>query len=249
MLEGIGDEVFYFGVATIVCGALLARLLLYIVGMREAQPGDTSRRAMEPAQGRTRTSDPDCAICLGSVSLAVETNCGHVYCGQCILEVWRRSGALQAALCPYCRQRLTLMLPYFSQEERDSADLELIDRREKTLSEVLQYNRRHSGEPRSLMEQLYDLPMLLRHLLLYIFSGEGLHLAFQLRVAVLACFWLLYFVSPLDLIPEALFGLVGLLDDLVIFLLVSMYLTFFFRQVITNIPRQPTANDVPGVNQ
>merc|ERR1712098_199456 len=95
MLEGICDEVFYFGVATIVCGALLARLLLYIVGVREGQPGDTSRRVMEPAQGRTRTSDPDCAICLGSVSLAVETNCGHVYCGQCILEVWRRSGALQ----------------------------------------------------------------------------------------------------------------------------------------------------------
>ena len=98
-----------------------------------------------------------------------------------------------------------------------------------------------------MLEQLYDLPMLLRHLLLYLFSGEGLHLAFQLRVAVLSVFWLLYFVSPLDLIPEALFGLVGLLDDLVIFLLVSMYLTFFFRQVITNIPAGQ--NNVPGVNQ
>ena len=123
----------------------------------------------------------------------------------------------------------------------------MIDQRDKTLQEVLAYNRRWSGEPRTLLEQLYDLPMLLRHLLLYLFSGEGLHLAFQLRVAVLSIFWLLYFVSPLDLIPEALFGLVGLLDDLVIFLLVSMYLTFFFRQVITNIPAGQ--NNVPGVNQ
>merc|ERR1712013_481465 len=48
-------------------------------------------------------------------------------------------------------------------------------------------------------------------------------------VAVLAAMWLLYLLSPLDLIPEAVFGLVGLLDDLVIFLLISMYLTFFFR--------------------
>jgi len=121
------------------------------------------------------------------------------------------------------------MLPYFSQEERDTADLAEIEQRSALLAEVHTYNRRYSGEPRTLMEMIRDLPVLLRHLVHYLFSGEGLHLAFQLRVAVLAAMWLLYLLSPLDLIPEAVFGLVGLLDDLVIFLLISMYLTFFFR--------------------
>ena len=51
------------------------------------------------------------------------------------------------------------------------------------------------------------------------------------RVAVLGVVWLLYLLSPLDLIPEAVFGIVGLLDDLVIFVLIAMYLTFFFRSV------------------
>jgi len=243
-MEGVGDEVFYFGIATVVGGVLLVRSVLYLFSIS----GPDMTQSTTENSGRTRSSQHDCAICLGEASLAVETNCGHVYCGDCILEVWRRSNALSAMSCPYCRQRITIMLPYFSQEEKDSAELEISENRSKIVSEVHMYNRRYSGEPRSLLEQFRDLPMLLRHLVLYLFSGEGLHLAFQLRVAVLAMFWLLYFVSPLDLIPEAVFGLVGLLDDLVIFLLVAMYLTFFFRQIIASMGQ--TGDQMPpGVNQ
>jgi len=64
-------------------------------------------------------------------------------------------------------------------------------------------------------------------------------------VAVLVAMWLLYLLSPLDLIPEAVFGIVGLLDDLVLFLLISMYLTFFFRQIMANMGE----NVPPGINQ
>ena len=88
------------------------------------------------------------------------------------------------------------------QEERDSADLEEIEQRNALLREVHTYNRRYSGEPRTLLEMLRswkiriklsflflnksivrDLPVLLRHLVHYLFSGEGLHLAFQLRLS------------------------------------------------------------------
>jgi len=64
-------------------------------------------------------------------------------------------------------------------------------------------------------------------------------------VAVLVAMWLLYLLSPLDLIPEAVFGIVGLLDDLVLFLLISMYLTFFFRQIMANMGENAPA----GINQ
>merc|ERR1719454_2638708 len=80
-----------------------------------APPGGSTEDQISATDGRTRSSNHDCAICLGEATLALETNCGHVYCGNCILEVWRRSNALQATLCPYCRQRVTIMLPYFSQ--------------------------------------------------------------------------------------------------------------------------------------
>ena len=114
-------------------------------------------------------------------------------------QVWRRSNALQATACPYCRQRITIILPYFSQvikfclffhlgyvqliiyhleikywlnhavifalsrllkrnydeqEERDSADLAEIEQRNALLTEVHTYNRRYSGEPRTLLEMI-----------------------------------------------------------------------------------------------
>ena len=154
---------------------------------------------------------------------------------------------MSAIPCPYCRQRITIILPYFSDAEKNSAEPNDVETRDKIKTDVYTYNRRYSGEPRSVVEQVRDLPMLLRHLVVYLFSGEGLHFAYQLRVLVLALFWIVYLLSPLDLLPEAVFGLIGLLDDLVIFLLISMYLTFLFRQIMSNMGVPGT--DVPGVNQ
>ena len=145
--------------------------------------------------------------------------------------------------CPYCRQRVTILLTYFSEDERNTAEPAEVETRDRILEEANQYNRRFSGEPRSLMEHLRDLPVLLRHLWAALWTGEGLQTAFQIRVAVLGLVWLAYFISPLDLLPEALFGIVGLLDDLFIFILISMHITYFFRQIVSN------RVNVPGVNQ
>ncbi|MFN9904821.1 MAG: DUF1232 domain-containing protein [bacterium] len=60
-------------------------------------------------------------------------------------------------------------------------------------------------------------------------------MAFQLRIIILAVFFFLYLLSPLDLVPEAIFGLLGLLDDMVIFLLLSMYLTTIFRNLMAGL--------------
>ena len=134
---------------------------------------------------------------------------------------------MSASPCPYCRQRITIILPYFSDDEKNSAEPADAETRSKIRTDVYTYNRRYSGETRSvieqirdlgeMIEQIRDLPMLLRDLGVYLFSGEGLHLAFQLSVVVLAL---------------AVFGLIGLLDDFFIFLLISMFLTFFFRQIV-----------------
>ena len=156
------------------------------------------------------------------------------YCGNCILEVWRRSASLTAMPCPYCRQRITMLLPFFSDDERNTAEPPEIATRTAVLAELSIYNRRFSGEPRSLMEHLVDLPVLLRHLWAYFWSGQGLHFAFQLRVVLLGIMWLLYLLSPLDLLPEAVFGIIGLVDDLFIFLMISMHLAYFFRQILSN---------------
>ena len=79
-------------------------------------------------------------------------------------------------------------LPYFSTDEKNTAEPSELETRTAVLSQVYNYNRRFSGEPRTLMEQLVDLPVLLRHLWTYLWSGEGLHFAFQLRIVLLLNF-------------------------------------------------------------
>jgi len=241
-MDGVGDEVYLFGTLTVLTAIVLYKVFTNVFE-RLSAPDHPSTTEMSD-RGRTRSNQHDCAICLDQASFAVETNCSHVYCGDCLLEVWRRSSQLSATSCPYCRQRITLILPYFSLEERDSADPADAEKKEKILVELSTYNRRYSGEPRSLMEQIRDLPMLLRHLLARLYSGEGLHLAFQLRIVVMAALWLLYLLSPLDLIPEAVFGFIGLLDDLVIFLMISAHLTFIFRTLMANLGNE----NVAGIN-
>ena len=110
IVEGIGNEVIFFGLGSLFFLVLLYNTVRYM--FRQMEPPRTEP-PQSPSPGRTRTVEVDCCICLGETRLGLETNCGHIYCGGCILEVWRRSASLAAMTCPYCRQRVTLLLPYF----------------------------------------------------------------------------------------------------------------------------------------
>lgn len=231
-VDGMGDEVVLFGAGSIILVCLLYKTMKFLSDTQDnSQDSFTSH-----VNGPERTMSPDCAICLGETRFAVQTNCGHIYCGDCIFEVWRRTNQLNATNCPYCRQRITLILTHFSREERNSTEPADVDLRNGILHNIHTYNRRYSGEPRSFTETIRDAPTLASHLFSRLFSGEdGFTFAFQLRIIVLVLVWFLYLLSPLDLIPEAVFGFVGLLDDIVIFLFLTMYLTTIFRAVMTQL--------------
>ena len=80
------------------------------------------------------------------------------------------------------------------------------------------------------MDYLRDLPTLLRHLVTELFSVSGLVVMFRLRILLLFTVALLYFLSPLDIIPEAVFGILGFLDDLFILGLLAIYVSILYRQ-------------------
>lgn len=82
------------------------------------------------------------------------------------------------------------------------------------------------------MDYLYDLPALLRHLLREFFSVGGLVIMFRARIVLCVVAIIVYLVSPLDILPEAVLGLLGLLDDLFVLLLVLVYMTIIYRQVV-----------------
>ena len=53
------------------------------------------------------------------------------------------------------------------------------------------------------------------------------------RLRILFCFLIvfIYFIVPLDLIPEAVFGVLGFIDDLLLLMLLTVYLTIAYRNV------------------
>ena len=80
---GVGNEV-------IIVGSLVIPILMYLLYQVLCQiipPNDNSQTpAMEDlSRGQLRTQPHDCSICLEETKLAIQTNCGHVYCGQCIM--------------------------------------------------------------------------------------------------------------------------------------------------------------------
>lgn len=84
------------------------------------------------------------------------------------------------------------------------------------------------------MEYICDLPTLLSQLFHELFTRSSL--VFVLRFRIVLCFIaaLLYVLSPIDILSEAAFGLLGFLDDLFIALLVLFYISEVYRNVVAN---------------
>lgn len=125
--------------------------------------------------------------------------------------------------------------------------------RVNVIREINTYNRRFSGEPRPVSlgvfylfsktklfsflqwsDYLYDLPTLLRHLTNDFFSFNGLMYMFRIRIVLCVVAAIMYLISPLDMIPEAVFGIFGLFDDIVVVLLLAIYVTIIYRRFLSS---------------
>ena len=117
VVEGVGDEVLVVGGTSLAL--LLALAALFINGRRSAaanniihpqqvDPVENVRREMgidgEIREGSEGTDQGHCPICLAELTHRVETNCGHVFCAECILTYWQHDQWPQAAKCAVCRR-------------------------------------------------------------------------------------------------------------------------------------------------
>ena len=200
------------------------------------------------ANMRPHYQDRQCPICLMDARLAVETNCGHLFCGGCLSTYWttQHPTRLSAFQCPYCRQPVSVLFPQFTAAElsdilnggggtadgADGADGDGEATPQGVTDFINTYNRRFSGQPRPWMDYVYDLPVILRHLASELFTMGGLAMIFRLRVLILVLGMLFYVVSPLDIIPEGVFGIFGLMDDLLFVFILVIYLSIQYRRVL-----------------
>ncbi|XP_069781996.1 E3 ubiquitin-protein ligase RNF170 isoform X1 [Narcine bancroftii] len=171
-------------------------------------------------------TDMSCPVCLQLAAFPVETNCGHLFCGSCIVAYWTYGTWLGAVNCPICRQVVTLLFPLFTMNDQHPESIQVIQN-------INDYNRRFSGQPRSLMDRIMDQPTLLRHAFTELFSISGLFWMFRIRIFLCLAGALFYLASPLDFIPEAFFGILGFLDDLFVIFLLLIYISIMYREAVT----------------
>ncbi|KFM13068.1 E3 ubiquitin-protein ligase RNF170, partial [Aptenodytes forsteri] len=85
-------------------------------------------------------SDFSCPICLQTATLPVETNCGHLFCGSCLITYWKHSPRLAAITCPLCRQKVVLLENISCEKQQDKPS-------KQTVRDIRGYNKRFSGQP------------------------------------------------------------------------------------------------------
>lgn len=59
-------------------------------------------------------------------------------------------------------------------------------------------------------------------------------MAFKLRVIMSVVAAILYVVTPIDIIPEAFLGLLGLADDVVVIIIILIQVSIVYRTVVAN---------------
>jgi len=246
-IEGIGDEVIltFLAVVVLVLACSIYQLRRSgsnhssrMVHPEERDNVNSVRESIAGVNGavppRRFDSGNTCPVCLNEVQFAVETNCGHVFCGRCMIAYRHHGNRLGAVRCPVCRQQVTILFQLFTEDVLNTAEIEVIEQRNNLQREIGDYNRRFSGAVRPLMDYILDLPTILRHLWNEFFSVGGLVHMFRIRIILCLLAAFTYLISPLDILPEAVFGILGLLDDLFVFLLLAIYVSIIYRSYLAN---------------
>merc|ERR1711924_206100 len=131
--------------------------------------------------------------------------------------------------CPLCRHDPVALLLV---EPLDPAmGIQLSDLDDRALQEIARYNRAHSGAPVGLAQRIQDAPHLLARLFRTVFTWRShpyrLFLAVRLLLALAG--GLAYVIMPFDILPESALGLVGLIDDALVWIFILLWLASVCR--------------------
>ena len=224
---------------------IISAAVLHIF-FRAGRPTATSEENEAPPRVHAPYGENvECPICLELPQLRTTTTCGHRFCSACIIRYWQEGNHNNESMqCPTCRQRVTLLVPEF--EETSSGNMAENREARRQLARIAQYNAQHGSiEAATWMEWLVSAPILLSRLLQRLRRrplATTLNLAvllIRLRRAVPFISGVMYILSPIDLIPEALFGVFGLFDDIIVLICIAAILASVARfEIAEEITRQ-----------
>ncbi|GAA0145065.1 hypothetical protein LIER_36068 [Lithospermum erythrorhizon] len=154
--------------------------------------------------------------------------CTHLAIGNCIIQVWHHNSALQPCKCPLCRRQISLLVPTeaSSRERHNPEVLEM-------LQKIEAYNRLFGGQSNGIFQKMQDLPFLIRRLFRDLTDPQRtLPFVIRARVYLAVIMSAIYVISPVDIIPESVTGVIGLLDDLIIVLICFLHVAALYRSVL-----------------
>ena len=150
---------------------------------------------------RNRINHNEWSIWLNEFVNRVEITCSHNFWGQWLINIWEHTN--RQIKCPLWRNTVNII---FLEFERN-------DENDQLVRKIRKYNRRYSNG-RNIIAILSEAPYLLYR---WITSIHGIaSFLFSLRIFIIVLAAIFYVLFPFDIIPESMFGLVGLLDDIFI---------------------------------
>lgn len=225
LVNGLDNYVLLFFVIPVVfIASYLARLLW--TSFKKARRL-TSNSVLTLANTREAEAG-ECPICMDGYSFAVATSCGHLFCARCFCLHWKRTFYSRQISCPMCRSHVQSLQKRFTEDENartDAAKLAIV-------ADLDLFNRWYSGQSIPLWQRLRDLPHLFSASIQLLLTGEATPMLLRSRLVLLSLCVILYIISPLDVIPEMVTGLFGLLDDLLVFFLFGAHLYAIYRATV-----------------
>ncbi|KAB2047376.1 hypothetical protein ERO13_A13G038000v2 [Gossypium hirsutum] len=190
---------------------------------------EVKERNFEESRGNKRFTEtpPDddcCPICFGSFTVPCRSNCGHWYCGSCILQFWNYSSASMPCKCPMCACKIVNLMPEASLQQQQDQEVTQV------LKSVQRYNLLFVGGALGYIQKLRQLPFFMKK----IFQGLMDPDANDTYIAEMRLFAMLlsiiYRATPFDFLPTGGVGIGRVFDFSAITLVLILRLVGIYRR-------------------
>ncbi|KAK8527847.1 hypothetical protein V6N13_085656 [Hibiscus sabdariffa] len=180
--------------------------------------------------------DDCCPICFGSFTVPCRSDCGHWYCGSCILQFWNYSSASQPCKCPMCACNIVNLMPEATlQQQQQSQEVS------EVLKSIQRYNLLFLGGARGFIQKVRELPFFIKRMFQGLMDPDtnDTYIAemrlFAVKVCRLACMSMMllsiiYQATRFDFIPTGGLGIGRVFDFSAMALVLILRLVGIYRR-------------------
>ncbi|CAH2076953.1 unnamed protein product [Thlaspi arvense] len=195
-------------------------------GVATAEEGkiEEDNRVERKTESETPPEDDCCPICFSSFTVPCRGNCGHWYCGSCILQYWNYAAVSRPCKCPMCARHITKLSPEPSLQQHQEQEVK------EVLANIRRYNRLFVGGLTGFVQKVQELPLLMKRMVWHMMDPDTNNLYFH-EVRIFAMFISsLYTAAEFNFIPTGGFRIVTVFDYAAIAMILILRLVGIYRR-------------------